>query len=179
MQITWADITGIAASTALKIRRADGYLLDWDDLTFKDAGWTTLSAVMIEADAVNLPGIYSKTINVASWDDGFYQAILTYDSISTITAFYLINGAESTPGIGTLSSGAITWSYTLTNSIAGLPIPNADVWVTTDLNGTNVIASGRTDNYGAVTFLLDAGTVYVWRRKAGFNFVNPDMEVVS
>jgi len=53
------------------------------------------------------------------------------------------------------------------------------VWVTTDLPGTNVIASGRTDAAGVVAFYLDAGTVYVWRQKSGWDFTNPDTEVVA
>jgi hypothetical protein len=53
------------------------------------------------------------------------------------------------------------------------------MWVTTDEAGNNVIASGRTDSYGNVTFYLDAGTVYIWGQKDGYNFTNPDTEVVS
>jgi hypothetical protein len=79
----------------------------------------------------------------------------------------------------TLGAGAITWTYTLTNQINGLPIADADVWVTTDAAGLNAVASGRTDQNGAVTFYLDAGMVYVWRQKSGWNFTNPDVEVVS
>jgi len=76
-------------------------------------------------------------------------------------------------------AGAITWTYTLTRSDTGLPIADADVWVSTDAAGANVVASGRTNQNGVVTFHLDAGTVYVWRQKSGFNFVNPDTEEVS
>lgn len=75
--------------------------------------------------------------------------------------------------------GAIEWDYQLLASGSGNPIADAAVWVTTDAAGDNVIASGRTDQNGIVTFYLDAGTVYVWRKKAGFSFVNPDVEVVS
>jgi hypothetical protein len=78
-----------------------------------------------------------------------------------------------------LGAGAVLWTYSLTRSDNGLPIADADVWITTDLAGQNVIASGRTDQNGVVTFHLDAGTVYVWRQKSGFAFANPDTEVVS
>ena len=79
----------------------------------------------------------------------------------------------------TLGAGAFTWTYTLTSTVAPFPpIPDADVWVTTDVGGTNVIAAGRTDAFGVVTFYLDAGTIYVWRQKSGWNFTNPDVEVV-
>jgi len=76
-------------------------------------------------------------------------------------------------------AGAITWVYTLTDADTSNPIADADIWVTTDEAGTNVIASGKTDQYGKVTFYLDAGTVYVWRQKSGWDFDNPDTEVVS
>ena len=79
----------------------------------------------------------------------------------------------------TLGVGAITWAYTLTNSSTGHPIADADIWVTTDTDGMNIIASGRTNQVGVVTFYLDAGTIYVWRQKSGYNFMNPDVEVVA
>lgn len=75
--------------------------------------------------------------------------------------------------------GAIAWLYTLTRSDNGLPIADADCWVTSDLAGANVIASGRTNASGVVTFYLDAGQIYVWRQKSGVDFVNPDSEIVS
>jgi hypothetical protein len=74
--------------------------------------------------------------------------------------------------------GAITWTYTLTNYLTGLPIADVDIWVTTDSVGANVIASGKTSQVGVATFYLDAGTVYVWRQKSGWDFANPDTEVV-
>jgi hypothetical protein len=79
-----------------------------------------------------------------------------------------------------LGEGAITWTYTLTSTVPPFdPIPDADVWVTTDIAGLNVIASGKTDAFGVVTFFLDPGTIYVWRQKSGWDFVNPDTEVIA
>jgi hypothetical protein len=78
---------------------------------------------------------------------------------------------------GVAGTGAITWTYTLTD--AGTPIADVDIWITTDMSGLNVIASGKTDQSGQATFYLDAGTVYVWRQKTGWDFDNPDVEVVS
>ena len=82
-------------------------------------------------------------------------------------------------GIGGPGSGAVTWTYTLTSDVDAAPISGADVWVTNDSGGSNLMASGTTDGSGVVTFYLDAGTYYVWRRKAGWNFTNPDTEVVA
>ena len=75
-------------------------------------------------------------------------------------------------------SGAVSWTYTLTSSVDSAPIPDAQVWVTTDIAGIIIVASNTTDSFGKVTFMLDAGTYYVWRQKTGFDFVNPDTEVV-
>ena len=79
----------------------------------------------------------------------------------------------------TLGAGAITWTYSVTNSVTGLPIADVNVWVTTDVAGSNVIASGNTNQNGIVTFYLDAGTIYVWCQKTGYDLTNPDTEVVS
>ena len=79
----------------------------------------------------------------------------------------------SSPGIG-----ATEFVYTLTDSLTSDPIPDADVWATTDAGGTVVVASGRTNQYGIVTFYLDPGTIYIWRQKSGWNFTNPDVETV-
>lgn len=91
------------------------------------------------------------------------------DTGTTIPA--LISGMFS-------GSGANSWTYTLTDADTGLPIGSATVWVTTDADGANIIASGTTDAYGEVTFALDSGNIYVWRYKVGYNFTNPDTEVV-
>ena len=78
----------------------------------------------------------------------------------------------------TATGGAVTWTYTLTDSATGLPIPGADVWATTDVGGLNVVARGVTDAFGVCTLYMDAGTYYIWRQLAGWTFTNPDTEVV-
>jgi len=89
-----------------------------------------------------------------------------------------IRGVIDTVG-GVAGAGAITFVYTLTDGEGGDPIGDADVWATTDEAGTNVVASGKTDQYGKVTFYLDEGTIYIWRQKSGWIGTNPDEEVVS
>lgn len=82
-------------------------------------------------------------------------------------------------------AGAIAFTYTLTNSVTGLPLPNADVWVTTDAAGNNIVWRGVTDAFGVARDVqdnlpwLDAGTYRFWRQLIGFTFTNPDVEVVS
>jgi len=76
-------------------------------------------------------------------------------------------------------AGAITYTYTVTDSVTGNPIDGVAVWVTTDSAGANTIATGTTNDSGVATFYLDAGTKYFWRSRSGYNFDNPDTEVVS
>lgn len=85
---------------------------------------------------------------------------------------------------GGAGTGVITFTYTLTQTNpspppATLPIDGALVWVTTDLLQTNRVAQGLTDAFGQVVFYLDPGVYYFWRAKDGFQFSNPDTEVVS
>jgi len=74
--------------------------------------------------------------------------------------------------------GVREFTYTLLDSGSD-PIANAKIWITTDNKyDGNIIASGVTDQNGQYVSYLNAGTVYVWRHKTGYNFDNPDVEVV-
>ena len=90
-----------------------------------------------------------------------------------------LDAKVSAVGGASPGAGAVEVVYGLTDSDTGDPIPDADVWVTTDTAGQHVVADGRTNQTGAVTFYLDAGPVYVWRQKSGWNFANPDAIVVA
>ena len=57
-------------------------------------------------------------------------------------------------------------TYYLPDS-TGHPIADCLVWVTTDIDGTNIVQKAITDDFGNVTVYLQVGTYYVWRRKAG------------
>ena len=75
-----------------------------------------------------------------------------------------------TPLAGTaLGSGADQVTITITDPATLFPVADADVWVTTDQAGLNVIAGAlQSDSAGQVLFLLDAGTTYfLWMEKGG------------
>jgi len=84
-----------------------------------------------------------------------------------------------------LNAGAIDFTYTLTDDVTLLPIEGAEVWFSTDLAGLNIVWKGDTDAFGVARDtqgelpFLDTGTYYVWRQRAGYTFVNPDVEAVS
>lgn len=90
-----------------------------------------------------------------------------------------LDAAVSTLASGDPGAGAIEFIYTITDADTSDPIPDVDVWATSDTTGNTLLASGRTNSSGAVVFWLDAGTVYIWRQKPGYNFTNPDTETVS
>ena len=56
-----APLTGLTDLYVRIERASDGFLFDWNDLTFKGSGWTTLNQLLTEADATNLPGVYDVT----------------------------------------------------------------------------------------------------------------------
>lgn len=65
--------------------------------------------------------------------------------------------------------GADQVTITITDPATLFPISDADVWITTDKAGLNVIAGTlQSDSAGQVLFLLDAGTTYfLWMQKEG------------
>jgi len=122
-------------------------------------------AVRVQLSAVEMTGdnivVVFNDAAGAEWDD----------------CLILVQTAEGY--LANSGGGANAWTYTLTSTVhTNPPIPDADVWGTTDVAGTNVVASGKTDALGVVTFYLDAGVIYVWRQKSGWNFTNPDIENV-
>ena len=187
----WLTAAGVKADAVTKIQSG---LATGTNLATVD---TVVDAIKVKTDTI----VAASVISDAVWDEvlsGHTTAGTTGAALSAAgsagdpwstavpgaygagTAGYVLgtnlDAKVSSAGGG---AGGISWTYTITDSISGLPIADVDVWVSTDLSGANIIASGKTNQYGVATFMLDAGTVYVWRQKTGVNFVNPDTEVVS
>jgi len=128
-----------------------------------NAGVTTARANMLEvfdysysgADGLDLVG-------------KFHTTDLTVDS----SDLYSSPSFECT----SLGTGSIVVTINITE--LGVPQDGVEVWVTTDLAGTNVVASGVTDVFGNLVVALDSGNYYVWKQKAGINFTNPQLMVV-
>ena len=140
---------------------------------------TPLADVMAKLDDAHTTGFYAETLACTTANG--YEAGKTYTIYIEATVdsdkgaiSYAFKAKRSDSG-----PGAITFTYTLTNSDGGAPIPGADVWASTDIAGNYVIASDVTDAAGQVVFYLDAGTYYIWRQLAGWDFTNPDTEVVA
>lgn len=82
-------------------------------------------------------------------------------------------------GGGVFGAGSIQYPVTVVNDLSN-PLDGAEVWISTDLAGSNVIAGTlNTDAMGLVTFLLDAGSYYLWVSHSGYNLDNPTAITVS
>jgi hypothetical protein len=71
-------------------------------------------------------------------------------------------------------------TYTVLDSSQN-PLYNTIVWVTTDVGGITVAGSPRlSDAQGRVIFDLPGGaTYYVWKKKTGYVFTNPQSWVIG
>lgn len=81
------DLTGATDLYVRIMRCSDDFFLDWDDMTFKSSGWTTINKLLTEVDATNAPGLYKVT-------GGFDTSLLTNPTADD----NLIVMAVQTPG---------------------------------------------------------------------------------
>jgi len=150
------------------------------DMTTEVPDGTVLSNIMTKgsdtsdyAVATDSLEAMADTASAAAIADAVWDETLA-DHTSSGKTGAALNSAAS----GALGTGAITFTYTLTDQDSA-GINAAQIWVTSDAAGDTKLAQGLTDSNGQITFQLDAGTVYVWRQKVGYNFTNPDTETVA
>jgi hypothetical protein len=105
----------------------------------------------------NTPQTGNHTASIAS---------ILEDTGTTLPA--AIAGISGGGSGGVAGPGADLVTLTI-NNLNGTPIPDADVWVSTDSAGLTVVAGTKqTNSDGEVTFLLDDGaTYYLWVQKNG------------
>ena len=132
-----------------------------------------------------LVGNYNGTTKVVTvcgddWvdtpDTTSIYAMIPYGTTCTscVGSYALTQIADAIAGSGALSC---TWTQ---KDDGDNPMDNVQVWISTDEAGNNVVAGTLiTDASGEVTFMLDAGTYYVWRERASYNFTNPQTWTVS
>ena len=120
-------------------------------------------------------GGYAKNITfpdnwkgIIKWDSGEGSPLYAYEDY---------NYLEMTGG--NVGTGSLTCIWTQRTE-SGVPMDGVRIWISEDADGTNIIAGTLLTNAnGEVTFMLDAGTVYVWRLKTGYTFTNPQTWSVS
>jgi len=163
---------------------------------------------MVDATNTEVPGLGSGyTLEVAKNGGAFAASAGTKAEMSNGWYTYLATAAEAdTPGpvsIRVTGAGAVQqnleyvvkarnvagveFTYTVTGPAPTFtPIEGANISISTDEPGLNVIWRGVTDAFGVARDatnnqlpFLDPGTYYFWSQRSGFNFNNPDTEIVS
>lgn len=150
---------------------------------YHSAGLAT--GLTVTAYVWNTSLVKSDAQSLTEVSDGLYYFDYNYSAVGNWPIVIMEGGIGTvgttirifSPTVGG-GSGATATVYTVLDGDED-PIDGASVWVTTDEAGTIIIASGTTNSFGKVTFYLDSGTYYVWTQKAGYDFTNPDTEVVA
>jgi hypothetical protein len=136
----------------------------WDEATADHASAGTTGKALTDAGTADATAANQTTMITHLTDIKGTGFVKDTDSLVDLT--HISAGA-----------GGVEFTYTVTSG--GNPLADVTVWVTTDEAGTNIVASGLTDVSGEVVFYLDAATYYMWSQKVGYNFTNPDENVVS
>lgn len=153
--------------------------------------------VYISALVATIPGTTSRNFQVVaapltaaairtemdsnSLDLNAIQAAIV--ALNNLSAAQVDTLLSTTHGAGSwetgtpLGAGSVAWQIEIT--VSGVPQAGVDVWATTDLAGTNVIARATTDAFGLVVFMLDPGVYYIWKQLEGFSFTNPQATTVT
>jgi len=88
-----------------------------------------------------------------------------------MAALATAHGAGSWQSEG--GAGAISQTFRIKDTDGNL-VDGAEVWVTNDAAGLDVVAGTLHSNAGGlVTFMLDTGNYYIWAQRAGVDFENP------
>ncbi|MHC4748308.1 MAG: hypothetical protein ACYTFW_00395 [Planctomycetota bacterium] len=157
---TNTEVTGLGSGFTLEISKNGGAFAGSAGTKSEIGnGWYKYVATAAEADTVGVVSIK-----------------ITHASIVQQNLEYVVEQR---------TAGAVYYTYTVKNTVTLNPIDGVEVWVTTDVAGNNIVWNGNTDAFGVARDvndarpLLDPGTYYFWSKKAGYNFPNPDTEVVS
>lgn len=153
------------ASGDFKVSIDGGSLANLTTLPTVTPASGTAIKVSLSASEMNGDNIYIACIDAAGaeWCDEFVLIQTTARQVDDLS-------------IGT-GNGAISTVLTVNDGVN--PIDGVYIRISTDSGGTNVVATGYTGALGTLTFLLDAGTYYVFKQLAGYNFTNPESMVVS
>lgn len=158
-----ADVSALALEATLTAMKGATFL----------TGTDSLEAIRNRGDAAWITGGGGSAADIADavWDE-------LQSGHTGVGSFGKYLDMEVS-GVGGIGSGALSCTWTQKDE-GGTAMDNVQVWISTDEAGNNVIAGTLLTNAsGEVTFMLDAGTYYVWREKAGYNFTNPQTWVVS
>lgn len=168
-KMTFNGSNEIAASATLALTESDIAAIVSGVVT---GGVASASAVEVIAGEVGQLSVDVAAVQNSIDELGF---TLSAEDIEEIVA-----GIVAAPEISRLAEGTGSVQYTYAVLGPGdVPIPNARVSVYSNSGLTMLVARGTTNDFGIKVFYLDPGTYYFVVRATGWDFENPDMEVVS
>ena len=129
----------------------------------------------VNSDLRSLIGVGIPTSLSAS-DMSDIRSAIAAGPAATITASDISNIASAVYAMF-FGDGAV--EVTLTSKDGADLLEGVDVWVTTDLAGTDIVARGYSNTLGILTVYLDPGTYYVWKQLSGYTFTNPEAITVT
>lgn len=145
---SWETVTGAA------IRQAIGLATNNLDLQL-----TALASVVVQQSNDTLDAL-AGVITVAAKVDTMLEPIGANHRFTEEALHLAPTSSNTGPGADFV---------TITITAGGNPVADADIWITTDEEGTNLIAGTvQTDSNGKFRFLLDHGAqYYLWMQKDG------------
>jgi len=164
-----AAVVDISGRTWAAIADCDG----WYNLTLTTADTDTLGelTVVVQDDSVCLP-VFVRFEVVAQqyWDSKYGADLLQVDVREKGLATLALTTQEKADVQGALSGSGSVETIVECLETDDDPVADADVWITTDAAGANIIAGTKQSNaQGKVTFYLDPGTYYVFAQKDGWD----------
>jgi hypothetical protein len=125
---------------------------------------------------VKCPGLVRLDVPDAAFASGVDFVVISFGATGALDDSVLVNLIAPSSSIG---AGSVEYTITVQDNSSN-PLDGAEVWVTTDEAGTNVVAGTlNTDALGLVTFLLDPGNYWVWVQHSGYNGTNPTSITVT
>lgn len=162
------------------------------------ADWTPVAGdVKIAVGAAAPTNITTLPTAVTSGNAAFWEFILTAAELTAKQAVVTISDAavkaveDTCFSVETFgdpsamrsdclgSDGSVTFTYTVYRDDDVTPIPDCEVWCSSDIDGVYRSQSRVTDDLGQVVFRLNPMTAYFWRRHSAWTFDDPDQESVS
>jgi hypothetical protein len=179
VQVHFTQAVGTPA-TGLTLADIDLYLTEQDKATgITTVIWDGTQHPTIEVDNI---GAYVRIYAGADMDANHYSCRGTYTGAAVLDVDHVTGATQCCDiPIGT----AVEFTYTVTDSVTGLPLDGVHVVITTDVGGANPVWGGYTDAFGVARDIggrlprLDPGTYYFWKQLEDYtDDQNPDTEVV-
>lgn len=190
------DATGLGWKIDLAAGDLNG---DMVGLSFTLAGclpisYTLRTTTKLVSDLVDAAAAPSAADNADAVADELLSGHLTPGSLA-VAITDIISGLAAVPTAAEIDTqlsgthGAGAWgaavvgasSVVYTVSVGGSPLAGVYVRMTSDAAGATNVDAGTTTALGQVTLhhdLASGTTVYLWRSLAGYEFADPDVEVI-